>query len=45
MFRATRSGKTYRNEGRKGPKYSPLISPPLVMKREYYRLLCEVKFS
>ena len=29
MFRVTRSGKTYRNEGRKGPEYSPLISPPL----------------
>ena len=29
MFGATRSGKTYKNEGRKGPEYSPLISPPL----------------
>ena len=28
MFGATRSGKTYRNEGKKGPEYSPLISPP-----------------
>ena len=28
MFRATQSGKTYRNEGNKGPKDSPLISPP-----------------
>lgn len=29
MFRATRSEKTYRNEERKGPEYSPLISLPL----------------
>jgi len=27
MFGATRSGKTYRNEGRKGPEYSSLMSP------------------
>jgi len=26
MFKATRSGKAYRNEGNKGPKNSPLIS-------------------
>ena len=29
MFGVMKSGKTYRNEGRKGPKYIPLISPPL----------------
>ena len=29
MFEAMQSGKTYRNEGRKGPKYSPLILPSL----------------
>jgi len=29
MIGAMRSGKTYRNEGKKGPAYSPLISPPL----------------
>ena len=29
MFKAMRNGKAYRNEGRKGPKYNPLISPPL----------------
>ena len=29
IFGATQSGNTYMNEGRNGPKYSPLISPPL----------------
>lgn len=29
IFGATRRGKTYRTEGRKGPEYSPLILPPL----------------
>jgi len=29
MFEATRSGKTYKNKGRKGFEYSPLISPSL----------------
>lgn len=29
MFGAMQSGRTYRNEGRKGPEYSLLISPPL----------------
>ena len=29
MFEATQSGETYRNEGRKGPEYNPLISAPL----------------
>ena len=29
MFGATQSGKTERNEGRKGLEYRPLISPPL----------------
>ena len=29
MFEATRSATTYRNKGRKGPKYNPLISAPL----------------
>ena len=28
MFGTTRSGKTYRNEGKGGLEYSPLISPP-----------------
>ena len=28
MFRAMQSGKTYKNEGRKGLEYSPLTSPP-----------------
>lgn len=29
MLGATQGGKNYSNEGRKGPEYSPLISPPL----------------
>lgn len=29
IFGATRSGKPFRDVGRKGPEYSPLIGPPL----------------
>ena len=29
MFGATQSGRSFRDGGRKGPEYSPLIEPPL----------------